>query len=129
MSLELGLLLASSVLALVYVGVQGLVLKSDVGNDATIGARDTMPVAGPLSGRADRALRNFLETFPVFVALIVIVEFADRSDTLTQWGAALYVGMRTIYLPLYLIGVRWFRTFSWNLATLGLALMIVGVIW
>jgi len=35
--------------------------------------------------------------------------------------------MRVVYLPLYLAGVRWVRTFSWNLATLGLALMIVGI--
>ena len=129
MSIELTLLLASTVLALVYVSAQGLIYKADVGNEATIGARDTMPEAGPLSGRAERALKNFLETFPVFVALVVVVEFTTRSDMLTQWGAGLYVGMRVLYLPLYLSGVRWLRTFSWNLATLGLALMIVGVIW
>ncbi|MBU1176493.1 MAG: MAPEG family protein [Alphaproteobacteria bacterium] len=129
MSIELTLLVAGALLALVYVGAQGLILKADVGNAATVGARDTMPAAGPLSGRAERALRNFLETFPVFVALVVVVELAGRSDMLTQWGAGLYVGMRVLYLPLYLAGVRWLRTFSWNLATTGLALMIIGIVW
>jgi uncharacterized MAPEG superfamily protein len=128
MSLELTLLLWSAVLGLVYAGTQGLIYKADVGNDATVGARDSMPEPSALSGRAARALRNFLETYPVFVALVVVVELGHTSDNWTQWGAGLYVGMRVLYLPLYLIGGRWARTFSWNLATLGLALMIVGVL-
>lgn len=128
MSFELTLLLWSAVLGLVYAGTQGLILKADVGNDATIGARDSMPEQSVLSGRADRALRNFLETYPVFVALVVVVELGQASDGWTQWGAGLYLGMRVLYLPLYLAGVRWLRTFSWNLATFGLALIVLGVL-
>ena len=129
MSLELNLLLASAVLALVYVSVQSMLYKAQVGNAATVGARDDIPKAEKLAGRAERALRNFLETFPIFLALIVVVELTGRSDMLTQWGAGLYVVMRTAYLPLYLSGVVWIRTFSWNLATLGLALMTIGIVW
>jgi len=128
MSFELILLVASTVLALVYVSVQSMLYKAQVGNGPTVGSRDNIPMPERIAGRATRALRNFLETYPVFIALVVVVELAGRSDMLTQWGAGLYLGFRIVYLPLYLAGIPWLRTFSWNLATLGLALMIVGVL-
>ena len=127
MSFELTLLVWSTVLGLVYVSVQSMLYKAQVGNAPTVGARDTIPEPEKLAGRATRALRNVLETYPVFVALALAVELSGQSDGLTRWGAGLYLGFRAIYLPLYLAGVPWMRTFSWNLATLGLALMIVGV--
>lgn len=52
--------------------------------------------------------------------------------TLELWmllGAALlgivhlYRAGRLVFLPLYAVGVPWLRTFSWNLATLGLVLV------
>jgi uncharacterized MAPEG superfamily protein len=128
MSFEITLLVGSAVLALVYVTVQSFLYKAQVGNGPTIGARDDIPKPERLAGRADRALRNFLETYPVFVALVVAVELSGGSDMLTQWGAGLYLAFRIVYLPLYLAGVPWIRTFSWNIATLGLALMIAGVL-
>lgn len=42
---------------------------------------------------------------------------------MSEWGAALYVSGRVLFLPLYALGVRWLRTLSWNLATLGLVLV------
>jgi uncharacterized MAPEG superfamily protein len=128
MSLELTLLAWSCLLALIYLSAQALLYKAQVGNRATVGARDTMPRAEKLAGRAQRAFANFLETFPIFVALVLLVEIGGLSDALTQWGAGLYLTMRVIYLPLYLSGIAWVRTISWNIATLGLALMLLGVL-
>jgi uncharacterized MAPEG superfamily protein len=58
----------------------------------------------------------------------LLVEIGGLSDALIQWGAGLYLTMRVIYLPLYLSGIAWVRTISWNIATLGLALMLLGVL-
>ena len=44
---------------------------------------------------------------------------------MSSWGAALYLIGRVLFLPLYAFGIPWLRTFSWNLATLGL--VMVGV--
>lgn len=129
MSLELYLLCAAVFLLLVHVSVQSLTYKAQVGNAATVGARDTIEPATAIAGRAERALRNFNETFPAFVALVLVVELANLHNDLTIWGAVLYVAFRISYLPLYLVGLPWVRTISWNLATLGLAVMLVGVLW
>ena len=127
MSLELALLVWACVLALVYVSAHSFFYMAQVGVKPRVGPRDEMPTPNKLSGRAQRALRNFVETFPVFGALVIVVELGGHSDWLTQWGAGVYLGFRVIYLPLYLSGIPWLRTFSWNFATLGLVLMIVGV--
>jgi uncharacterized MAPEG superfamily protein len=39
----------------------------------------------------------------------------------------MYIIGRCLFLPLYALGVRWLRTFSWNFATLGLVLVGVQV--
>lgn len=128
MTFELYCLAFGVLLGLVYLSAQTMLRKAELGIAYDVGARDEgREVSGLIAGRADRAYRNFLETFPMFVALVAVVELSGGSDWLTQWGAGLYLAFRIIYLPLYLIAVPWLRTFSWNIATAGLALMLVGV--
>ena len=128
MSIDLIMLVLSAVLALVYVNVQGAVFGTDVGQKIASGPRDALPEISPLAGRAERALRNFLETYPVFIALIVVIEFAQRGDWFTLIGGVLYLVTRTAFLPLYLAGTPGLRSLSWVLSILGLLLMIVGIV-
>lgn len=129
MTAELLALAWSTLLALVYLSTQTFYRKAELGVRYDVGPRDDgRAVTGLHAGRADRAYRNFLETYPVFIALVVVVTLADRSSALTQWGAWVYLGFRTIYLPLYIAGIPWLRTFAWNIATLGLALIMLGVV-
>src|SRR5215204_3793577 len=44
------------------------------------------PLRG-VAGRLDRALRNFLETFPLYAAVIVVAHLTDTHNALTEWGA------------------------------------------
>ncbi|MCR5878744.1 MAPEG family protein [Phenylobacterium sp. J367] len=77
----------------------------------------------------DRAQRNFLETFPIFAAAVLLLEVLDRTGSaLGVWGAGLYLAGRVLFLPLYAAGLPWIRTFSWNAATLGLALVLAAVV-
>ncbi len=89
------------------------------------GPRDE-PAAPPgvLLGRARRALANLLETFPVFVAAVLAVAVVRRFDTLTLIGAHLYVWSRVAYLGLYLAGVPLLRSLVWNMALLGIVLIL-----
>ena len=50
------------------------------------------------------------------------------STVLSAYGALAYVIGRTIYMPLYAAGIPWLRSFSWNLATAGLAAMIAAIV-
>ena len=48
----------------------------------------------------DRAYRNFLETFPIFAAVLLAVAVQGKSGNLSHWGALLYVIARIVYIPL-----------------------------
>ncbi|MDX1650323.1 MAG: MAPEG family protein [Myxococcota bacterium] len=120
MTFELWILFAATLLGLVHIAAASFTFKAQVGNAYTVGPRDEARAPTGVAGRLDRALRNFLETFPLFAVLVLLVHVSGRAGAASQWGAALYLGGRVLFLPLYALGVPWLRTFSWNLATLGL---------
>ncbi len=123
MTWELYALLAATVLGLAHVSAASFSFKAQVGNKYTVGARDEGLQPTGISARLYRANANFLETFPYFAACVLTVRLADASGGLSQIGCALYLGGRLAFLPLYAMGIPWIRTFSWNIATLGLVLV------
>jgi uncharacterized MAPEG superfamily protein len=128
MGFELTLLALSVVLLFVHIGVQGVLLTRDLGSAYNAGPRDENRALGPLAGRAERALRNFLETWPAFIALALIAGVTGTSNGLTQWGAGLYLAFRIVYIPLYLLGIPYLRSLAFIAASLGLFLMLIGLL-
>ena len=82
----------------------------------------------PIAGRLERALANFLETFPLFAAAILIAHAAGRHDWMTVWGAQLYFWARVLYVPLYTFGVYLVRSLAWNVATFGIILILLSLV-
>jgi uncharacterized MAPEG superfamily protein len=130
MSVELWTLFGAMVLGLVHLTAASFTFKAQVGNAYSVGPRDQAVQPTGVAGRLDRAQRNFLETFAIFVAAILMLEHLNLAGSwLSVYGALLYLGGRVLFLPLYAIGVPWLRTFSWNIATLGLAMVMVAIVW
>lgn len=126
---EFALALAGfAALGLAHVGAQALALKAAVGNRWTIGPRDTPATPSPLAARLDRALRNFLETAPVFLALMLALHAAGGREPWVTFGILAYLSGRTAYLPAYASGLPWLRTLCWLVAAGGLAVMLIGVL-
>ena len=94
----------------------------------TAGPRDepTPPLRG-VAGRLDRALRNFLETFPLFAAVVLAAHVSETHNALTEWGARLYLWGRVAYVPLYVAGIPLVRSLVWNVATVGIMLFVVAL--
>lgn len=128
MTFELWILLAAALLGLVHLAAASFTFKAQVGNRYTVGARDENLQPVGVAGRLHRAQHNFLETFAIFVVFVVIVHLSDAYGSFSYWGSVLYLVGRVLFLPLYAAGVPWLRTFSWKLATLGLALVGVQVV-
>lgn len=126
MSIELTLLIWSTTLFGGYVGVQSMLYRMQHGIWFAGSARDEEAPPDVWNGRAERALRNLLETYGVFVALAAATELGGRSDGFTQWGAQLYFWSRWAYLPLYIFGVQYVRSLVWCVAAIGLMLMFFG---
>ena len=81
-----------------------------------------------MAGRLDRALRNFLETFALFAAVVLVAHAAGTHSALTEWGARLYFWGRGVYVPLYAAGVPLVRSLAWNVPTMGILLVVVALL-
>ena len=87
MTVELKLLAFGTALGLVQIVLAAHAASRQRGYLWTAGSRDeAVPPLTGLAGRLERALRNFLETFPLFAAAILIAHAADKHGWLTQWG-------------------------------------------
>lgn len=128
MTFELWILLSAALLGLVHMTAASFTFKAQVGNRYMVGARDENLQPTGMAARMHRAQQNFLETFAVFSACVVIVHLSYSYGSLSYWGSIVYLSGRILFLPLYAAGVPWLRTFSWNLATLGLVLVGVQVV-
>ena len=123
---ELLLLGWSTVLLFAYIMIQGQTATRDRGLDWNAGARDgEQKPLGPVAGRAERALKNFQETYPVFVALALGLAVTDRTGGIGAIGACLWFGARIAYIPLYLFGIKYVRSLCWMVSILGLLLMLI----
>lgn len=125
MTVEIAMLFWAAVLGLVQVGAQSFAYTAQEGNAYTVSARDEHRPASGLAGRMERALRNFLETFPIFAAVILAVYATERSNQWSEIGAQVYFWGRLAYLPAYAVGLPWIRTFIWQIATIGIVLCMV----
>ncbi|OQW53375.1 MAPEG family protein [Candidatus Raskinella chloraquaticus] len=113
-------------LIVVQIVAQTLVLVRDVGLMGAFHSRDDhMTPASVLGGRLTRALRNVLETFPVFVALVVVANAAGKQgDATLLLGAQIWLWARVAYVPVYAAGIPIARTLIWTASVIGLCLML-----
>jgi uncharacterized MAPEG superfamily protein len=129
MTIELTILAWTLVLALVQIGLPGMLRTQETGTDYNVSARDEPgPPKRPITGRMQRAQANLFETLPLFIAAVLIAHVAGREGTLTLWGCWMYLIARIVYVPLYAFGVPVVRTLVWLVATAGLVLVLVAVL-
>jgi uncharacterized MAPEG superfamily protein len=125
MTFELAMLVGSCALGLGHIVLASHSASLQRGYRWTAGARDEpQPPLTGIAGRLARASANFGETFPIFVAAVVLVQLVEAHDWRTVWGSALYLGARFAYLPLYAAGVYLVRSLVWNVAVAGIAMLI-----
>ena len=127
--IELVLLGWSTLLLLAYIMVQGQLSTRERGLGWNAGARDGDPAPlGRHAARAARALSNFQESYPAFIALALGLAVAGRTGGLGQNGAMLWFGARIVYLPLYLLGIPYLRSLCWGVSIVGLLMMLVRLL-
>jgi uncharacterized MAPEG superfamily protein len=129
MTFELCVLALSVVLGLVQIVLASHAASLQRGYRWTAGSRDdaTPPLTG-VAGRLERALRNFVETFPLFAAVVLIAHITNIHSWMTEWGVQLYFGARVAYLVLYAAGIFLLRSLVWNVAALGIAMILLSLI-
>jgi uncharacterized MAPEG superfamily protein len=128
MTTELQILAFSVVLGFVHIVAASHSASLQRGYRWTAGARDgELPPLSGIASRLSRASGNFLETFPFFAAAVLVAHVVGKHSTLTIWGAHLYFLARVVYLPLYAAGIPLIRSLVWNVAFIGIVLILVAL--
>ncbi|WP_109125690.1 MAPEG family protein [Dyella sp. C11] len=129
MPVELKMLGWSTVLGLVYLCFAAVLMTGQRGMAWNASNRDgaCTPLTG-MAARAERAQRNFLETFAFFAAAVLAVLVGQCTNSTTALGAELYFWARLVYLPVYAIGIPYVRTLVWMASVAGLIMVLSGLI-
>ena len=129
MTLELKMLALSIVLGLVQIILASHAASLQRGYVWTASSRDeAVPKLTGVAGRLERALQNFVETFPLFAAAVLTAHVAATHSWMTEWGAQLYFWARVVYFFLYAAGIFLLRSLVWNVATLGIVLILLSLV-
>lgn len=125
MPTEIQMLAWAMVLGIVQLLLAAVAMTRQRGLKWNASARDGQPA--PLTGvaaRLDRAMRNFLETFPFFAAAALAVAVTDSTSAASVLGAQLYFWARLVYVPLYAFGVPYLRSLVWAVSLWGILQML-----
>ena len=128
MTIELVLLAASVVLGIAHIIIVSHLQSWQRGYWWTASSREQSVAAlTGVPGRAERALRNYLETFPFFAAAILLITVTNAHSWLTVWGAQLYFWGRIVYAILYMADLPLARSVVWNIPTIGILMNVAGL--
>jgi uncharacterized MAPEG superfamily protein len=128
MTTEMSMLVWSVVLGLVQIAIvaTGSIARRGVGWAA--GPRDDQPKPlGNVFARLDRARSNFMETFPLFLAVVIAAHVLQRHDSMTVLGAQLYFWARLVYVPAYATGIPYLRTLVWAVSIAGIVMLLAAL--
>ncbi len=125
MTVDLQMLAWSVVLGIVYLFTAAGFATQQRGLKWNAGNRDgdCKPLTG-VAARAERAARNFMETFVFFAAVVLAVALTHRNNAHTALGAQVYFWARLVYLPVYAVGIPYLRTLIWIAAFWGFLQML-----
>jgi uncharacterized MAPEG superfamily protein len=128
-STELQVLFCAIALGIVQLLLATLVSVGGRGLPWGTGPRDEgWPKLGKYSARVERAYKNFLETFPFFVAAVLLAHALGVSTHNTILGAQIYLWARVAYVPAYVIAIPYVRTLCWTASLIGIVMILKEIL-
>jgi uncharacterized MAPEG superfamily protein len=125
MTTELQVLAWSVILCFVHIVLQATTATMNFGIGYNLSPRDTAKEPrGLVASRLGRALKNYLETYPIFVALALALAVTGNTGGIGATGALVWIVARVIYLPVYASGIPGVRTLLWVISMVGLVMML-----
>ena len=128
MAFELQMVAAAVLIGIVHLLWAAVAAQPQRGLKWNAGSRDEPVVLTGVAGRLERAFANFRETFPFFVALVLIDYLGGRLGELTSQGALVYVAARAVYIPLYAFGVPYVRSLAWVASMAGILMLLAALV-
>ena len=124
MTLELWMLLGSSMLLFVLVMVQQLHVDLTLCPKYALSNREEAKPSTGISGRIDRAILNLRENLSLFVPVVSVLAIAKISNGATQNGAILFFVARIVHAITYVFGITGIRSLAWFAGIVGIGIML-----
>ncbi|WP_370402371.1 MAPEG family protein [Sulfitobacter sp. JB4-11] len=125
MTPELTYLLWAVILLIVHALVQATFSDLSKGLGWALGPQDENRDQNLVAGRIERALNNYLETLPAFIALALLLAVTQSGTATSALGAALWFWARVAYIPAYASGIPLVRSVAWFASLAGLVMMML----
>lgn len=123
MSIELQYLVFAVFLLIFQMVLQTLAGLMSNGLMGLAGSRDDEVLTTGVGGRFERAYYNMLETFPIFAALVLIIQTTEAWTALSALAVQIYFWGRVVYLPAYVLGIPFIRTVVWLVSMAGILIL------
>ncbi|KQI72382.1 hypothetical protein AN191_09750 [Loktanella sp. 5RATIMAR09] len=128
MTPELQYLVYAVILLIVHVLVQATFSDLSKGLGWALGPQDEEREQNVTAARIERALRNYLETLPAFIALALTLAVTELGNATSALGAAIWFWARVAYIPAYASGVPLVRSVAFFASLAGLVMMILPLL-
>ena len=128
MTPELTYLTYAVILLIAHALIQATFSDLSKGLGWALGPQDEHRDQTAVAARIQRALKNYLETLPAFIALALMLAVTELGTETTALGAALWFWARVAYIPAYASGLPLVRSIAWFASLAGLALMIIPLL-
>ena len=126
MSMPMALLSWAAFLGLLHAVSTGAVVVVEHGNQYATSPRDEERPLSPRKARNIRAFTNFMQTFPIFAAAVLVSHAYGRDVGVASWGAQIYFWARLFYVPLYVTGSK-YRSAVFGVSLVGLLLVFLSI--
>jgi len=124
---DLWALAAALLLATIQLTISSVLTLRQLGGAWVAGPRDEPREVTGLSGRFVRAHRNLLEIFPQFLAALFLVHEAHAAGSLSAIGAWVFVIGRLLYVPAYAFAPIGIRPICWQVAQVGIFIIVADL--
>lgn len=87
--------------------------------------RETEPEVAPWVRRTERAQSNLLESYPLFLSLVVVLTFSGKNSDWSALGSLVWLACRLAHAGFFVAGITGWRTWAYLGSLVGLAMMLL----
>ncbi len=121
LSPELSVLVWVVLLLLVTIFVQVVWVDIKEGVEFTLSDR-LSGLKNPTTQRLEKTVRNTVENLAMFAPIVLILAISDISTGSTVAGAWTFLIGRLIYVPSFVLHIKYLRSLSWFVGIIGIVM-------
>jgi uncharacterized MAPEG superfamily protein len=123
LTIELNVLLWSTILYLAHILVAAVGADASNGIAWAVGNRETQPELPQWVSRARRAQANLAENLLPFACLVLVAHESGNVGCWSALGAQIFLASRIAFWFFYLAGVKVFRTLAYLCGVVGIGMV------